>query len=674
VTDGVALVRWFLTLVIVKVIAHHSLKPILAVSFRSFSLLLYLLIWTYFYWLWGTFGILPKEPMASLLTGFLTLILIMLFTKRIFTFKGPSKEKKDLTPEILFWGSLAVAIFIRSFIPILDQTEKFTDTMIFQSLLVDRQFPPEDRWLSGMSLNYYYFSHLLFVPLTHLASIPVEWAFNLSVCTVFALSGVAVYGISLGLGTNRKTAFCAAFSIWVLSNWEWVRQILEGHFVKGFSWWNSSRAIEGAITEFPFFSFLLGDFHAHFTALPWMGLTLALVLQFKIAMSEKVTSKIWILGLLLSLSVGSHYAMNPWGLPFIAGLVVLFLGRHLVATMLIGMGAFFLFLPFWLHYDPPVTSIYLVPIHLRSSILELLSHWGLFLVPLTLILFFMISKGTLKVVILILLVSLVLGSLLGAGTGIWLAILGIYGVHRRFQMRNLESILLFGAGILIILCEHIALDRLYGDKLLRLNTVFKFYFIAWWSLAIAVPVILWRNWDLLRNHKVIVVGIIGVCMVFGSVYPIMGTISRTKALRTSLTLDGLVYWKSIFPGEREALNWLRENTGERDVLWEVDGGPYQHFSRMATFSGRPAVLGWVNHEQVWRKNGHQLCLARQADLEEVKNDSSIEKVRHFIQKYKIRWIVVGQLERQFYSEKLLEVLDQFPVSFSSSTTNIYSSM
>ena len=58
---------------------------------------------------------------------------------------------------------------------------------------------------------------------------------------------------------------------------EWLGQtlgnILRGAPPPGFDYWHSTRLIEGAIHEFPFFSFLYGDLHPHVLALPlpWLS-------------------------------------------------------------------------------------------------------------------------------------------------------------------------------------------------------------------------------------------------------------------------------------------------------------------------------------------------------------------------------------------------------------------
>ena len=85
--------------------------------------------------------------------------------------------------------------------------------------------------------------------------------------------------------------------------WQWVAiKDLTGSGVEGASffpqqfnwWWHSTRVIntfadgqslDFTITEFPFFSFLLGDLHAHVMALPFMILSLSM--SFNLLLSKE---------------------------------------------------------------------------------------------------------------------------------------------------------------------------------------------------------------------------------------------------------------------------------------------------------------------------------------------------------------------------------------------------
>ena len=100
--------------------------------------------------------------------------------------------------------------------------------------------------------------------------------------------------------------------------------------VANFNWWNPSRAVWDtsrdpgdptkfyAITEFPFFSFWLGDMHPHVMALPFGLLALALALQTiarpaapTFAMGRRGWAELALTGIVL----GSLYTINSWDFP-----------------------------------------------------------------------------------------------------------------------------------------------------------------------------------------------------------------------------------------------------------------------------------------------------------------------------------------------------------------------
>ena len=66
----------------------------------------------------------------------------------------------------------------------------------------------------------------------------------------------------------------------VLGNLAGVRAWLDAADPPGdYDWFAPSRVVPGTINEFPWFSFLLGDLHAHVLALPFTLLALAFALQ-----------------------------------------------------------------------------------------------------------------------------------------------------------------------------------------------------------------------------------------------------------------------------------------------------------------------------------------------------------------------------------------------------------
>jgi uncharacterized membrane protein len=79
------------------------------------------------------------------------------------------------------------------------------------------------------------------------------------------------------------------------------------------------------------------------------------------------------------------------------------------------------------------------------------------------------------------------------------------------------------------------------------------------------------------------------------------------------------------------------------------GGSYTEYARFATMSGKPGVLGWIGHENQWRGEGSAQAIGtRQKDLELLYCTRSWSEARAILERYRIRYIVVGMLERANY--------------------------
>ncbi|MCX7881593.1 MAG: DUF2298 domain-containing protein, partial [Patescibacteria group bacterium] len=114
----------------------------------------------------GFLKILPfhQYSLFLLLIGF---VIINFFILRLI---NKNQEKKDgeqinpiiliITEEFLFVVSFIFWVFVRGQEPSIRGLEKFMDFGFINSILRAKHFPPLDMWLSGHSINYYYFGHL----------------------------------------------------------------------------------------------------------------------------------------------------------------------------------------------------------------------------------------------------------------------------------------------------------------------------------------------------------------------------------------------------------------------------------------------------------------------------------------------------------------------------------
>ena len=139
---------------------------------------------------------------------------------------------------------------------------------------------------------------------------------------------------------------------------------------RDYAWFDPSRVIPDTINEFPSFSFMLGDLHAHVIALPFTVLAIAFALQ--VALHGPRGDLLWrgaAEALAAALAIGSLYAINSWSYPVVAGLlaaaVVVWLRAgpragptySLVWLGLVLVASFALILPFVLNFDPESRGI-----------------------------------------------------------------------------------------------------------------------------------------------------------------------------------------------------------------------------------------------------------------------------------------------------------------------------
>ncbi len=120
------------------------------------------------------------------------------------------------------------------------------------------------------------------------------------------------------------------------------------------------------------------------------------------------------------------------------------------------------------------------------------------------------------------------------------------------------------------------------------------------------------------------------------------------------------------PGEAAAAAWLRERP-RGTVLIEGIGNAYSDAARMSAASGVPAVLGWENHEGVWRGGGiGEVTGKRKAEIEKLYRCGDPAEVRRIARTLGARYIVVGSVETRLYAGSGLQaVLGSGPAAFRS---------
>jgi YYY domain-containing protein len=192
-------------------------------------------------------------------------------------------------------------------------------------------------------------------------------------------------------------------------------------------------------------------------------------------------------------------------------------------------------------------------------------------------------------------------------------------------------------------------DSFDGSELYRMNTVFKLGYQAWLLLAVAAACALpWAAaWLPRRAWAVWAAGAV-VVLALGAVYPVAGTWARHDGFSRAPTLDGLGWLRANAPGDPAAIAWLRAHAPKDAVVLEAVGEDYSAFGhgRISTFTGRPTVLGWPGHEVQW---GHDPG-RREVDVRLLYRTTSLDDARDIVDRYGVRYVVVGPIERTTYGD------------------------
>ncbi len=245
--------------------------------------------------------------------------------------------------EAVFAAAYGAIVLLRCYMPDISATEKPMEYMLLQTMYHVRHMPPQDYWMSGEPVNYYYFGYLMNALVGLLSGVEPRYAFNLAIAstwamTLVALSGTAYNAASLATDSRRArvgAAVLAPVLVLLIGNvkgtlmvWQYVRQGAPFDFSL---FWDPSRVIHDrfpnvkqpveVIDEFPAFSYLLGDMHPHLMAMPLFALGIATSLL--VAVSRRLGT-VRALGstALGGTVVGLLYITNTWDAPAIAAVIL----------------------------------------------------------------------------------------------------------------------------------------------------------------------------------------------------------------------------------------------------------------------------------------------------------------------------------------------------------------
>ena len=624
------IILWWLVISILGL----SVFPISSVIFKNFqdkgwglSKTFGILLISYFTWLAASLHILPFSQLSTIFV--LVLVGVIGWFVSIKFFKFNSKEffqnkiiKVIAFEEFLFFSVLLAWGIIRGFQPEINGLEKFMDFGFINSILRSSYMPPADMWWAQGTINYYYFGHFTVALLTKLSGIPSNFTFNLALASTLAIVATSSFSLIFTLTKKYWAGILAFLFVAIVGNLHTLTILSKG--ISAYWYPDASRLVPYIINEFPVYTFVVSDLHAHLLDMPFVILASSLIFSFLVGREVKILNLF-----ALSLALGAMFVTSSWDFPiylFVAFLLLLYtfftkkespsqvVFKSISLTILSGFIALILFLPFLLNFKPPVTSLGFVQTRSPLNLMFLL--WGFWT---------------------------------------FLAISFVYILKRSWKGRITydigASILISVAFFLIILTEIIYVKDIYSGDYYRSNTVFKLTYQSWIILALSCAYGIAKIKDYF-SRRLNFLGIFwwfSFLILFGfvAIYPYLAIKTYYNSFQFYSGLDGTHYLKTRYPDDFTAINWINKNIKGQAVIVEATGDSYTDFSRISANTGLQTVVGWPVHEWLWRGT-YDIVAPRNTDVQIIYESPDPTTTKELLSKYQVKFIYIGGFERMKY--------------------------
>jgi uncharacterized membrane protein len=634
----------------------------------AFSKPLALLLVSYVAFVFGVAHVTP----FTLTTLFIITILLALVNLHIYR-RGKQKLLSDIKrniriiifQELLFLIGLVFLSYVRAHQPDIRGLEKFMDFGFINSILKTKLLPPTDMWFAGQPINYYWFGHFMVAIATKLSGIKSAITYNLMLATILGLSLTGAFSIVSTLVKTlskkisiRKIAFVALLSAVLLNfggNFHTPFYVLKEGSNK--YWYPDATRFIGynpetedkTIHEFPIYSYVVSDLHAHLINLPFVILYIALLWKL---LGDFDKGKATLKKLLPSgFVLGTFLMTNAWDFANYSLATAMVFGVHtltkrkvdfksIINLLKVGLPILVLALitvsPFLLNFNSLAEGVRFV--HSRTPLWQMAILWGF---PAILTSSFLIL--TLKKI-------------------------------KTIKLQDVFVLaLLITSWILIVLPEVIFVKDIYITSHYRANTMFKLTYQAYVMFYLSSGYIVFRAMSSIKSRHFRLLASLFFFIVVSSIvaYPSFAINSYYGDLKTYKGLDGTKWLDTQLKERSEIISWLSKNTTNQPVILEAPGDSYTDYNVVSSYTGLPTVSGWFVHEWLWRGDS-SFPQKRVTDISQIYTSQDNNVSRSLLRKYKVEYVIVGTQEREKYPNLHEDKFNQIgSVVFSSQTSRIY---
>ncbi len=652
-----------------------------------------------------------------------------------FSINGSNLISAGVT-ELLFFVAFLFWTYLRCFKPeIMGNTEKFMDYGLMVSIDNAVYMPAEDMWLAGETINYYYLGQYLCTFLKRLSGVAMEDSYNLALMMIAGFAFAMPYSLMNQVASDyarRKPArikgsfeiteeragawfgpvvglvaglaVCFAGNMhYTVVNWialknDKVKEWLS--IERDFYWFPDATRYIGyapdrpdkTIHEFPSYSFILGDLHAHVINIMFVLTVMAVlytILQLRSKQMEayrfRLENTVAFSGewdetmreaflpqvLLVGFFIGFFHMTNYWDYPIyfvVSGAVILFSNavichfkpKTLVLTaahavVVLAVSAV-VSLPFKLTFDQISTGVSISLNH--SPLHQLVILWGLPIVTVISFLVVMIRKlncaakphGKKSK-------KHAQAERIAQETAFAEKHPAFDWLYRMIASLEISDLFVLTIGLcacgLILLPELVYVRDIYSGDYKRANTMFKLTYQAYIMFGMCMAYISFRLIRFREKRSQCVFAVVVLALLtttlgyFGNAAESWFGDYRDNTRYQGL--DCVAFMEKNFPEDYAAVQWINENVTEPSVIVEGVGYSYTYYQRISATTGHATIMGWETHEWLWRSEAEfakpEIIPERQKDVETLYTTTDKAVAWALVDKYDIDYIYVGECER-----------------------------
>lgn len=599
-------------------------------------------------WVLSLIGIVPFTGVSLWLT-----LIIMFGITLYFRHSYIVNFLKNNYHQIIIVESIVLVLFviflsIRLTAPKIEGIEKFMDVAILASLIRHKTGIPVDTWFATNDINYYYFGHWIIATWSKLSSVSANYAFNLGFASILSTVGAMIYAIVHRLSSRKLFGFIGIFLALFASNI--YAFIYFGNNLSGnIEFYKSGRFVDEIINEYPLYSVILGDLHAHMIGLllsvALFGLVVITATKRHQISKYKNIDFIIIGGLLGLMAVTNSFDIINCGVLLAMYFMWLLLIKRYSLYKLF-LNAMFVAVPFGalliissLTFKPAVSGIQIAMF--KTPLIHIFWQFG---VPLALIAVSLLATLTQPKPL-------------------------EFAKKYVNSFRFVAVLFIASAIALILLTEIFYVKDIYhfaNPPYARANTQFKIWYGAWILLAIGATALFGQalNYIKQRNRRIFLVfagsflvAIAGIGTLAGFSYFIN---QNTASLRT---LDGTAYISQNDPDKLLVINYVQQNIAGQPIILQNGGDSYSQNSWLASYTGTAAYLGWKSHEWGWRysDNAWNIISARDVQIKQAYEANSASSLTRQLQNIGAKYLLLGPDETNTYTvnkDVIVEALGQ----------------